>query len=222
MTTKAQRSRGMPRRSTDVRTSNPGSRTPLLVFGGVAVLAIVAIVAALLLSSPSSSEPAAEPIQVTGTALPAMAAGAADPAVGMELPTVTGVGLDGEPLTIGPDDGALAIVVLAHWCPHCQAEVPRLVDWLAANEVPEGVRVVALSTSIDPARPNYPPSAWLEREGWTQPTLVDDASSRALGALGVTNFPGFVAVGSDGTVQQRLTGEMTGDQFGALLASIAP
>jgi len=222
MTTKAQRSRGMPRRSTDARTSNRGSRTPLLVFGGIAVLAVVAILAALLLSSPGSSEPAAERVQVSGTALPALTAGAADPAVGMELPTLTGVGLDGEAMTIGPDEGAVAIVVLAHWCPHCQAEVPQLVDWLAANEVPDGVRVVALSTSIDPVRPNYPPSAWLEREGWTQPTLVDDASSTALQALGMGNFPGFVAVASDGTVQQRLTGEMTGDQFGALLASIAP
>ena len=21
------------------------------------------------------------------------------------------------------------IVVMAHWCPHCQAEIPRIVDW---------------------------------------------------------------------------------------------
>jgi thiol-disulfide isomerase/thioredoxin len=223
MTTKAQRSRGMPRRSTNAGASDRGaSRTPLLVFGGVAILAVVAIVAALLLSSPSSSEPAADPVQVTGAALPAMTAGGADPAVGMELPTLTGVGLDGEPMTIGPDDGAVAIVVLAHWCPHCQAEVPRLVDWLAANEVPEGVRVVALSTAIDPARPNYPPSAWLEREGWSQPTLTDDGSSTALRALGVSNFPGVVSVAADGTVQRRLTGELEDDAFGALLDEIAP
>jgi cytochrome c biogenesis protein CcmG, thiol:disulfide interchange protein DsbE len=223
MTTKAQRSRGMPRRSTDARTASGGSsRTPLLVFGGIAALAVVAIVAALLLSSPSSSEPSSEPVQVSGTALPAMVASGNDPAIGIELPTLSGVGLDGEPLMIGPDDGPLAIVILAHWCPHCQAELPRIVDWLAANEVPDGVRIVALSTSIDPARPNYPPSAWLEREGWTQPTLVDDANSTALQALGVASFPGFVTVGADGTVQQRLTGELGGDQFGALLESIAP
>jgi thiol-disulfide isomerase/thioredoxin len=223
MTTKAQRSRGMPRRSTDARTGSGGAnRTPLLVFGGIAVLALVAIVAALLLSSPSTSEPSAEPVQVTGAALPPMLASGDDPAIGVEIPTISGVGLDGEPVTIGPDDGAVAVVILAHWCPHCQAELPRLVDWLAANDVPEGVRVVALSTAIDPARPNYPPSAWLEREGWTQPTLVDDGSSAALQALGVTNFPGFVTVSADGTVARRLTGELEGDSFGALLEEIAP
>jgi hypothetical protein len=223
MTTKAQRSRGMPRRSADARASGRGSsRTPLLVFGGIVLIAAVAIVTALLLSSPSASEPSPEPVQVTGAALPELVAGADDPAIGLELPTLTGVGLDGEPLTIGPGDGAVAIVILAHWCPHCQAEVPRLVDWLEANEVPDGVRVVALSTAIDAARPNYPPSAWLEREGWAQPTLVDDGTSTAYQALGVPNFPGFVAVAADGTVQQRLTGELSGDQFGALLESIAP
>lgn len=223
MTTKAQRSRGMPRRSTDARgLGASSSRTPLLVFAGIVALAIVAIVAALLLSAPSSSEPAAEPVQVSGQPLPELTPGAADSAIGMELPTLSGVGVDGQQLVIDPDDGAVAIVVLAHWCSHCQAEVPRLVDWLAANEIPEGVRVVALSTAIDPARPNYPPSAWLEREGWTQPTLVDDASSTAFQALGVTSFPGFITVDAEGRVVTRTSGELDGDAFGALLEGIAP
>ena len=225
MTTKTQRSRGMPRRTTDA--NRPGrsaraSRTPILVFGAIAVLVVAAIVAALLLSSPSSSEPSAERVQVTGTALPALAPGSDDPAIGMPLPTLTGVGVDGEPLVIGPDEGPVAIVVLAHWCPHCQAELPRLVDWLGTNEVPDGVRLVALSTAIDPARPNYPPSAWLEREGWTQPTLVDDASSTGLAALGITNFPAFVTADADGAVRTRVTGEIGPEAFAALLEEIAP
>jgi thiol-disulfide isomerase/thioredoxin len=125
-------------------------------------------------------------------------------------------------MTIGPDDGALAIVVVAHWCPHCQAEIPVLSDWMAANELPDGVRVVTVSTGIDPARPNYPPSAWLEREGWTQPTLNDDASNSALTALGMASFPAFVFVNEDGTVAQRATGEIPIDQWEAALATITP
>ena len=221
MTTKAQRSRGMPRRSTEARPSSGPSRTPLLIIAGIAGLAIVAIIAALLVSTPSSNEPATEPVEVNGAALPPMTSGD-DPAIGMQLPTLSGVGVDGEPLVIGPEEGPVAIVVLAHWCPHCQAELPRLVDWLETNEVPDGVRLVALSTAIDPARPNYPPSAWLEREGWTQPTLVDDASSTALQALGVANFPAFVTAGADGGIVARTSGEIGGDEFGALLEAIAP
>lgn len=221
MTTKPQRSRGMPRRSTEARPSSGPSRTPVLIIAAIAGLAIVAIIAALLVSTPSSNEPATEPVEVNGAALPPMTSGD-DPAIGMQLPTLSGVGVDGEPLVIGPEEGPVAIVVLAHWCPHCQAELPRLVDWLETNEVPDGVRLVALSTAIDPARPNYPPSAWLEREGWTQPTLVDDASSTALQALGVANFPAFVTAGADGGIVARTSGEIGGDEFGALLEAIAP
>jgi thiol-disulfide isomerase/thioredoxin len=194
----------------------------MLIIGGIVVIVLVAIVATLLVSTPSSNEPAADPVEVTGTALPPMLTSGDDPAIGMQLPTLSGVGVDGEPLVIGPEEGPVAIVVLAHWCPHCQAELPRLVDWLEANEVPDGVRLVALSTAIDPARPNYPSSAWLEREGWTEPTLVDDASSTGLQALGIANFPAFVTAGADGSVVARTTGEIGGDEFGALLEAIAP
>jgi len=84
------------------------------------------------------------------------------------------------------------------------------------------VSVVGLSTAIDPVRPNYPPSAWFEREGWGQSTLVDDATSEALRALGLNTFPGFVFVDSQGAVVLRLTGEIGADRFAEILASLAP
>ena len=71
-------------------------------------------------------------------------------------------------------------------------------------------------------RPNYPPSAWFEREGWAQPTMIDDDNSSALEALGLSTFPGFVFVDGQGTVVQRLTGEIGADRFGEILNSIAP
>ncbi|HEX6474617.1 MAG TPA: TlpA disulfide reductase family protein, partial [Candidatus Limnocylindria bacterium] len=108
----------------------------------------------------------------------------------------------------GPTGGAQMIVVLAHWCPHCQAELPLLVDMINAGQVPEGVSVVGLATAIDELRPNYPPTAWFEREGWQQPTLIDDANSDGLHALGLSVFPGFVFVDAQGRVTQRLTAEV--------------
>jgi cytochrome c biogenesis protein CcmG/thiol:disulfide interchange protein DsbE len=114
------------------------------------------------------------------------------------------------------------VVALAHWCSVCQAEVPVLVDYLESTGMPDGVRLVALSTGIDAARPNYPPSAWLEREGWTASTMVDDASSSGLAALGMTAFPGFVFVDADGTVVQRYTGQMPAEAFDQVVRALAP
>lgn len=223
MTTPAGRSRGMPRRRAPI-TPRP-SRAPLVV--GVLLLALVALaaVAAVALSSTSSGgldEPARRAVVIEGSALPAFTDPADDPAVGQPVPILSGTGLDGEPLRIGAGQGPMAIVLLAHWCSHCQAEVPVLVEYLASKGMPPGVRLVGLSSSIDPTRPNYPPSAWLEREGWSVPTLVDDASSRALAALGMTSFPGFVFVDADGRVVQRFTGEMRAATFEQAVRALAP
>jgi thiol-disulfide isomerase/thioredoxin len=221
MTTRSRRTRGLPKRRAEAAATS--NRMPILVIGGIVAVAIVAALGAVLLTTqaPDVAQPATTPVLVSGDTLPALTAGTADPAVGAPLPTLSGIGVDGQPLTIGPGDGPAVIVVLAHWCPHCQAELPRVVEWMEANEVPAGVTVLGLTTSIDPVRPNYPPSTWLEREGWSQPTLVDDASSSALQALGVGSFPAFVAIDGDGIVRQRLTGEIGGETFGQLLASVA-
>lgn len=216
----ANRSRGMPRRSApQVRRRIPAV---WLIGIGLAVVIVAALVAVALTSGSgggTSNEPGAT-VTVSGTPLPAMSAGGADPAIGATLPTLTGTRMGGGTISIGPSDTPQVIAVVAHWCPHCQAEVPRIVDWLATNELPNGAQLVTLSTSINAAQPNYPPSRWLEREGWTAPVLTDDAASTALGALGVTSFPGFVFVNSDGTVAQRLTGELPVDQIASIAASL--
>lgn len=224
MTTRPGRSRGMPRRT----ASTPESRsaTPLLVGIGIVVIiggaAVVALLSAGTDTAGGLAEPARSATQVTGDALPPLTDTAADAAVGLTIPVLSGTDLAGERLTIAPTEGPMAIVLLAHWCSHCQAEVPVLVDYLAETGMPEGVRLVALSTSIDPARPNYPPSAWLQREGWTVPTLVDDRSSSGLAALGMNSFPGFVFVDGEGRVVQRLTGEVPAASFDAIVRSLLP
>lgn len=224
MTTCSGRSRGMPRRRAPAE--NARSATPLLVgIGLVAVVVLAAIVALVAVGTDTAgglAEPARSATQVAGEPLPVLEHPASDAAVGRPIPALTGTGLAGERVTIGPSDGPMAIALLAHWCSHCQAEVPVLVDYLAETGMPEGVQLVALSTSIDPARPNYPPSAWLEREGWTVPTLVDDRSSSGLAALGMNSFPGFVFVDDQGRVVQRLTGEVTADAFDAIVRALVP
>ena len=224
MTSKAARSRGMPRRTGAVEA--PRSRTPLLIGAAIVTFIAVAAIVAIGLSGTTGtggfSEPARVATAVSGEALPTLTDPAADAAIGQPIPSLTGIDLSGEPISIGPSDGPMAIVLLAHWCSHCQAEVPVLVDYLASTGMPEGVQLVAISTSIDAARPNYPPSTWLEREGWTVPTMVDDASSRGLRALGMSNFPGFVFVDADGRVVQRTTGELPAAIFDQAVRSLAP
>ncbi|HEV7200182.1 MAG TPA: TlpA disulfide reductase family protein [Candidatus Limnocylindria bacterium] len=220
MTRKSKSSAAQKRRTPDRRTSN----RPLLIVGGVVAVGVVAAVIAFALASstPAVAEPAESPIVITGTVLPPFEAEVTDdPAVGMTLPTVQGTDVTGAPMTIGPDGRAKVVLLLAHWCPHCQAEVPRLVAWLAENPVPDGVDIVAVSTAADPTRTNYPASAWLEREGWPIPTLNDDATLAAYRALGGPTFPGFVFVTADGVVQSRTTGEISVEEFGGWLEQIA-
>lgn len=224
MTTKANKSRGAPRRIDAPAAGS--SRTAFMIGAGVFAVIIVAAIVAMTMTGSSGSrgrsEPASDPVQVSGQALASMPASGADPAVGQTIPTLTGIDLKGDPMSIGPDDGPMAIVILAHWCPHCQNEVPLLVDYLAQTGMPAGVKLVGLSTSINRAQPNYPPSAWLDREGWTVPTMIDDAKNSALTALGVRSFPGFVFVDADGKVVQRATGEIGMAAFHQAVSALVP
>ncbi len=221
MTQKSKSSAAQRRRTQPSQKSNQ----PLLIVGGIVVVVAVAAVIAISLAStgPTVAEPATEPVVVSGTALAQWNPEVTDTAIGMELPGLSGTEMNGAPLTIGPDDGvAKAIVILAHQCPHCQAELPRLVAWLGDNPVPAGVEVVGLSTQINPAGSNFPSIAWLEREGWTAPTLIDDAASTAMRTYGSMFTPGFIFVTADGVVADRVTGEIDPADFGAMLEAIAP
>ncbi|HET8587670.1 MAG TPA: redoxin family protein [Candidatus Limnocylindria bacterium] len=219
MTQRSRTSRA-PRR--DARLHPAERRMPMLwlIVGGVVIVAVV-VVLALLLSTAnggtSSGEPARNPVQVSGQALPSLPQSGSDPAVGQKIPTLTGVTFDNSPMTIGPNDGPAVIFILAHWCPHCQAEVPRVQQWIDSGAAPDGVKLLTLTTSISTTRPNYPPSTWLEREHWSPPVLVDDANSTGLSALGMDSFPGFIFVKADGTVLARTTGELPIDQLASLV-----
>ena len=85
--------------------------------------------------------------------------------------------------------------------------MPLIQSWIEAGGVPDGVDLVAVATGIDPAAPNYPPDAWLEREGWTVPVIADPTNSVAT-AYGLTGFPYWVFIGPDGAVRARAAGEM--------------
>lgn len=142
--------------------------------------------------------------------LPADGAGnpAADPAVGAVAPTVSGQTFDGSGVSIANDGKPKVALFLAHWCPHCQREVPRVQDWLDENGMPSDVEVVSVATGTSADRANYPPGAWLRRDGWSVPTIVDDAAGTVGQAYGLSGFPFFVALDADGKVVVRASGEL--------------
>jgi thiol-disulfide isomerase/thioredoxin len=223
--------------------STPASRwlLPGLIAAAVVVAAVLAIVlsgggqptggggssvppsAAGGSAAPSGSAAAVPAPVISGTPLPEFPGpGAADPAVGQPAPEVTGADFDGAPTSIDADGRPKVVLFLAHWCPHCQEEVPRVQAWVNAGGVPEGVDLVSVATAIDPAAPNYPPDAWLTREGWTLPVIVDPTNSIST-AYGLSAFPFWAIIGPDGTVQGRFVGSATFDdletQLRALVAS---
>lgn len=157
----------------------------------------------------------------TSTSLPVYDATVTDdPAVGMAIPSVTGKDFDGKDITISGDDGkAKVIAFVAHWCPHCQREVPRLQEHLDDTPMPDDVELLTVSTSVKPGADNYPPQEWLEREGWTAPVLADDENSSVAQAYGLSSFPYFVVVDEDGKVVERASGELTTAQFDDLVAA---
>jgi cytochrome c biogenesis protein CcmG, thiol:disulfide interchange protein DsbE len=157
------------------------------------------------------------PVEATGTPLPQATTAGNDPAVGQPAPTLTGQSFDGSTVTIDDDGSPKIVMFLAHWCPHCQDEVPRLVEWLEDNGLPADVGLFAVATGTDSGRANYPPGAWLRKEQWPVPTMVDDDESTAAVAYGLAGFPYFVVVGADGTVVERASGQLTTEQWEALL-----
>src|SRR3546814_767887 len=153
-----------------------------IILGVIALIAVIAVVATSVsneeddATSQAASKQQTAPVTISGDPLPELAG--QDAAIGTKAPVVTGQTFDGTTIEITDDGRPKVLVFLAHWCPHCQAEVPVLVDWAAENGMPEDVDVYGVSTSTNEERPNHPPSAWLDKEGWEYPTLADSPESQ--------------------------------------------
>lgn len=200
--------------------SRPAARRPFpllpVAIGAIALVAAVgiAIAAGGDDETPPDDVAAFGPVVVEGTPLPELGDGQ-DPAIGVTAPTAEGLGPDGDPVTIGRPGQPTLVVFLAHWCPHCQAELPRLVTLMEEGSL-DGVRMVAVLTGTDANAPNYPPVAWLEREGWAGEVLLDDDQASAALAFGRSGYPFLVALGADGTVVDRRSGERTPEEVLAM------
>jgi cytochrome c biogenesis protein CcmG, thiol:disulfide interchange protein DsbE len=161
-------------------------------------------------------------ITIVGDALVPLPDKGPDPAIGATAPTINGHDFTGKAVTIKPGDGKPKLVLfVAHWCPHCQREVPRVVQWTNDGSIPKSIEVVAVSTGVKSDQNNFPPSAWLAKENWPGAIVADDAKSQAALAYGLTGFPFFALVDGAGKVVARDSGEQELQQIQALIAKVA-
>ncbi|MGC2241476.1 MAG: TlpA family protein disulfide reductase [Acidimicrobiia bacterium] len=189
------------------------------ILGGVVGLAaIVALAISIAGEQPLDESVGYGTPSVSGTALPVYNSAAADPAIGLQAPTATGADWNGNLVSIEPDGTPKIVIFLAHWCPHCQAEVPVVQSWVDAGNLPDNVELISVATSTDPLRPNWPPQDWLEREGWTAPVIMDDASGTVAGSFGMAGTPFWVVLDGNNQNLQRVSGEIPVDGLNALAA----
>jgi len=203
--------------------STSRSRTPLVLGIVLAVVAVVAIAAVALTSGSDDDGDAAGDAPVFGVVTvegdPLPEGGYPDdPAVGSPVPVVRGTDYEGVATAIEPGtDGPMMIVVMAHWCPHCNDEVPKLVEWGASGDVPDGLQVVGISTAAREGTPNFPPASWVADDmGWEWPVIADDEEQTAARAVGTTGYPFIMFVDADGNLLFRVSAELPIEDVQAL------
>lgn len=161
---------------------------------------------------PDAFLPGVGPVAIVGERLPDLPEPGDDPAVGTPAPILVGETFDGGAVRVDATvDGPTWVVFLAHWCPHCNDEIPVINQLRDDGLIPDGINVVGVSTAVSPDRPNWPPAEWLDQKDWTFTTVADgidtaESTFIAAAAFGLTGFPFSVLIDADGDVAARWSG----------------
>ena len=197
------------------------NRNFIIIGAVVLVIGLAVAIGVTLVDEPLDGNLPEGETTITGQGLPEFAGENDDNvARGLEAPIFSGPNENSEIVTLEKDGNAKVLLFLAHWCGFCQKEVPVMQEYIDVVGVPEGVEIIAVATSIDRSRDNYPPHDWLEREGWSEIQIYD--TDRDIGtAYGVNSFPYWVFLDKDLKVVARRTGNLPQDQVGQLLIALA-
>lgn len=213
----------MPLTKSQNKTGSSRPPSPILAFGLIAVtLGALFLIAFrdITTNPPAGDLIESGSVAIEGTPLPAYAL--PDSAIGQLAPSLLVQSQTGEQITLASDgETARVFGFFAHWCPHCQAELPVVSNLLDETDIPPGVEVIAVSTAVDPNANNYPPSAWFAAEAWTSTVLVDDERNSLASAMGVTAFPFWVVVDNNGAVTTRIAGSVEPSTLTDILQDLA-
>lgn len=197
------------RRAAPPAVTHRSNRALWAVLGGL-VVAIVVI--AVVFSDGGDAVSAAGSVSIDRAPGPPLAVGEAVPT--WVAPSLGG---DGDVRWSDAVGRPTVLSVWAPWCPHCQAELPRLD---AALQAYPQIELVTVATSIGD-RPGPTPQEYLDDVGSSFQVGVDDAADTLMRGLGVASFPTTYYVGSDGTVMDVTTGEVDPEQLEQILARLA-
>ena len=193
------------------------------IIAGVIVLVIgLAVAIGVTLSSEplDAGLPEGE-VTISGDSLPEFAGqNDMDVASGLPAPLFSAPNENSEIVSLDKNGNAKALLFLAHWCGYCQTEVPVIQNLINTVGVPSGVEIIAIATSIDRGRENYPPQKWLSDEGWSETQIYD--LNREIGtAYGINAFPYWVFLDKDLNVVVRQTGNIPEEIVLAQLVQLA-
>lgn len=206
------------------KNSSASISPKVIVIAVAAVVAVAAIIAIFATGGDNSTSSDTTTVTVPGGVAPAeyqkvtsegdglepLGKDATDPAMGKVAPNLSGYSFNGFPISVKPatDGSPTLLVFLAHWCPHCNAEMPRLVRWYESGQVPEDLRVVGVATASRKDQANWPPSEWMQSFDWPFEVMADTETNDAGVAYGVDGYPFMVVLDKDGKVAARHSGEM--------------
>ena len=165
-----------------------------LMWGGITVLGIVALVGLIsLVPDPADSPDAATAV---GTA-----------AVGAPAPTVDMVDFNGDPVTLSQFEGTPVVLNFwATWCPFCVAEMP---DFEKVNQAAGGqVQFIGVNLQDDAGAADD-----LVGETGVTYLLTRDPRGVVYSAFGGVAMPTTVFIGADGIVDEIVTGALTEGQL---------
>lgn len=197
------------------KTDNRNLIIPVVIL----VVGLAAVLAVALGGGSDSSTSTTLPVQfhdvaVTGSTLAPLgddgSGTVTDAMVGKPAPAISGRTFAGGEIAVTPgsESQPTLLVFLAHWCPHCNLEVPRLVEMHDKGLMPDNLRIVGVVTASREDQANWPPSRWIVDMKWPWEVMVDSQVSTGANAYGVDGFPFMVVVDEAGKVVARHSGEM--------------
>jgi thiol-disulfide isomerase/thioredoxin len=138
-------------------------------------------------------------------------------AEGMPVPDFSAPGLVGGVVDRSDYEGSpVVLAIWASWCPHCQAELPRLASVMESYPT---VKLLSITTYVG-ERSGPSPAQFMKDAGLTFQVALDDANHTLANAFGVQAFPTVYFVNSDGTIMRALDGEVDDATLRTLIGSL--